>query len=416
MRPTTAALVFALAVGGCNALTGASDLSVCSQDCGAIPDGGTLPIADAGLLDGEADGGVVLPATCKIGERLCTGKVANECTGDAWKATPCSERCVDGACALHGSCQDAAGTGCGTTSSASCCATETVPGATFLRGNQAAYPATVSSFELERFEVTVGRFRAFLGAGGVSEDNPPAAGAGAHPKIPGSGWQSAWNQDLPASVAELTSRLDNGTWTATPGANEHKPITRVTWLVAFAFCAWDGARLPTYAEWSLAAVGGAEQRAYPWSSPPSSTAISAANAAYNCGFAPPAKSCIAQHCSTGLGDACGLPCLSPNTCVPTSCSGCDRTSDIALVGALSAGAARWGHLELSGNVGEYTLDDDGPQVPCSDCARLGESGKSRNTLIAGGGWNDPASDVTAAAYQRRPVDTESDSVGFRCAR
>ncbi|WP_438023210.1 formylglycine-generating enzyme family protein [Sorangium sp. So ce233] len=48
------------------------------------------------------------------------------------------------------------------------------------------------------------------------------------------------------------------------GENEARPIRCVSWSVAFAFCAWDGGRLPTEAEWNHASAGGSEQREYPW--------------------------------------------------------------------------------------------------------------------------------------------------------
>src|SRR5262245_17745957 len=43
----------------------------------------------------------------------------------------------------------------------SCCAASNVPGGTFNRLNNSAFPATVSAFRLDTYEVVVGRFRAF---------------------------------------------------------------------------------------------------------------------------------------------------------------------------------------------------------------------------------------------------------------
>jgi formylglycine-generating enzyme required for sulfatase activity len=50
------------------------------------------------------------------------------------------------------------------------------------------YPASVSTFALDKYGVTVGRFRSLVAAKMGTMAHPPAEGAGTHPAIPGSGW------------------------------------------------------------------------------------------------------------------------------------------------------------------------------------------------------------------------------------
>src|SRR4029079_6159203 len=87
------------------------------------------------------------------------------------------------------------------------------------------------------------------------------------PLIAGSGWQSAWDANLAADlkIAVKCSAMYQ-TWTDVPGGNENKPMNCINWYEAFAFCAWDGGRLPTEAEWNYVAAGGNAQRQYPWGS------------------------------------------------------------------------------------------------------------------------------------------------------
>ena len=260
-----------------------------------------------------------------------------------------------------------------------------VPGGTFDRSYDGVdyldpnYPATVSDFYLDKYEITVGRLRVFVNAGMGTQASPPAATAGAHPGITGSGWDSTWNTNLAANTAALTTNLKcwagYQTWTDTAGSNESKPVNCLDWYTAFAFCAWDGGRLATEAEWNYAASGGNEQRAYPWSSPATSTTIDDSYAVY-----------------------------------------CGDTCSILNVGSKSPkGDGKWGQSDLAGDVEEWTLDwyADPYPIPCNNCADLTVTS---SRVFRGGGF------VGGAVYLRSAIrgggypDDHYYLQGGRCAR
>jgi len=273
----------------------------------------------------------------------------------------------------------------------SCCDSSIVTGGTFLRGYDAATdffysdmsrPATISSFRLDRYEITVGRFRAFVAAGQGTQQSPPAAGAGGRPTIPGSGWDPAWNNALALSTASLIGGLQCDptyqTWTDSPGAGETRPISCITWVEAVAFCAWDGGFLPTENEWNYAASGGDQHRAYPWSSPPGDLTI---------------------DCSTANSG-------SPVVCVPLGANTVGATSP--------AGDGVFGQADLAGNVWEWNLDwFSGYASPCNDCANL-ITGTDR--MIHGGSARDPTGNLRTANRAHILPTSRLNNVGARCAR
>jgi len=288
--------------------------------------------------------------------------------------------------AAPASCNGLAAT-CGPSENESCCTSLPVPGGTFYRSydnvtyTSMTYPATVDAFSLDKYEITVGRFRQFVNAGMGTQTSPPASGAGAHPLVTGSGWDSAWNANLPVDMAALQAALKcntaDQTWTDTAGANESQPQNCMDWYTAFAFCAWDGGRLPTEAEWNYAAVGGNEQRVYPWSSPPTSTTIDDSYAVY-----------------------CG--------------SSCNSTQN---VGSKSPkGDGKWGQADLAGNLWEWTLDWHGSyQVPCSNCADLIDRAAD-SRAIRGGRFFGNASQLLSSYRGSGVPEAHNHYVGSRCAR
>ena len=286
-------------------------------------------------------------------------------------------------------------TGCGTNGNDSCCSSPAVSGGTYFRSYDVAQdslsgdknsPASVSDFHLDKYEVTVGRFRAFVVSEKGTQANAPVANAGAHANIAGSGWQASWNTSLAMDSLALAAALKCdtfATWTDMPAANEQKSINCVTWYEAMAFCAWDGGYPPTEAEWNYAATGGDDQRVYPWSAPDhGSLAIDGTRASYGC-----------------LGDGT---------------AGC-ATTDLVNVGTKTESAGRWGQMDLGGNVAEWMLDLSDVYVsPCRDCANLA-SGTAR--VFRGGGFADNATQLRSGYrfHEADPIDRKVFR-GFRCAR
>lgn len=280
--------------------------------------------------------------------------------------------------------------------SRSCCENRFVPGGTFEmgRGDTGAdsactwdptticlsnelpeHDVSVSPFYLDTFEVAVGRFRKFLDQ---YDGTYPATGAGAHPLVSGSGWNAAWNAQLPMDKAALEVAVNcnpnDKTWTSTPANQERYAMNCVSWYLAFAFCVWDGKRLPTEAEWEFAAAGGIEDRLYPWGNTVCST------------------------CASYQGSS---------------------NSPFVNVGNYPDGAGMWGHLDLAGSMWEWNLDWYGSNwyagagFTCVDCVNL-TPGSSR--VHRGGTWWKEEGYMRAAHRSIGSVPTwTSSTVGFRCA-
>jgi formylglycine-generating enzyme required for sulfatase activity len=289
---------------------------------------------------------------------------------------------------------------CGAGENRSCCEAAMVPGGQFYRGDDQAadalhkdmdHPAMVSAFVLDRYEVTVGRFRQFVAEGKGTQQGSPASGAGAHPASRDSGWDSAWDGKLAADTAALIAAVQcdakYSTWTDSAGSGDNKPINCVTWYEAMAFCIWDGGYLPTEAEWSFAASGGSEQRAYPWSVPASSTTIDCSYANYQLTASP------ATYCTNG------------------------SIGGTRPAGREPLGDGKWGHSDLAGNVFEWMLDwYTAYPVPCMDCAALATPDPAQRVLRGGGFFNEDVSILRSNYRLSHGPSVRSTTYGVRCAR
>ena len=135
------------------------------------------------------------------------------------------------------------------------------------------------------------------------------------------------------------------------------PVNGVSWRGARDYCAWIEARLPTEAEWEIAARG-TSGRLYPW------------------GHARPS-------CTRAIfgGRAC---------------------SDGPSQDLRERGASEAGVLHLAGNLWEWTADEygDGPR-----------------RSIRGGGWSDEdPHELRGTARASLPPEMRNQDVGFRCVR
>jgi sulfatase modifying factor 1 len=251
----------------------------------------------------------------------------------------------------------------------SCCASLEVPGGTYYRtysnsGNGPtgeANPATVSGFRLDKYLVTVGRFRQFVDAVMPSDAGPggyaPEAGSGKHTYLNGGlglanvgdeafdggdagmpyepGWIASDDSNVAPTNDNLACGLGLQTWTDSAASNETLPINCVNWWESYAFCIWDGGFLPSEAEWEYATAGGSQEREFPWGS--ASPAMSDLYAIYNNGYYD------------------GYPLVAP-------------------VGTATLGAARWGQLDMVGELWEWNLDATKTYVqyvdPCINCSYL----------------------------------------------
>jgi formylglycine-generating enzyme required for sulfatase activity len=206
----------------------------------------------------------------------------------------------------------------------------------------------LKAFEIHRTEVSVAQYKACVDAGGCT---PPST----RPEWPG------------ASAAEKRQWSAFCNWGKPDKANH--PVNCVDWKQARAYCQWQGGRLPTEAEWELAARG-TDGRTYPWgNSDPDD-----AKARFG-------------HLTGGT--------------VPVETG--------------SAGASAFGLLQMAGNVWEWVADAYGPYPGGSATDPFRDDGSQR--VVRGGGWaSDKPVKLRATIRDSNDPSSRLSDVGFRCAR
>jgi formylglycine-generating enzyme len=351
----------------------ASDLGI--TDRPATPD---APSDAATLRDASAD----LPdVTCSRTLVNCGGTCVAVC------ATP-SPAPTQLSCAAPGT------PGCGMAAIAG--GTFDMGGDTMAANSTPGQPMmSVSGLYLDRYEVTVARFRQFWNA--VSASAPLRGAAFYLTGTATTGVSINYDTGTTGEPSpNSVNRLCN--WSPTPGTGtgslEAHPINCVTWHAAMAFCVWDSGdmsgRLPTETEWEWVARGVtlpglATGRIYPWG-----------------------------DAGTGCSLANSLGCASGTLPVNVS----PREA--------------YGLFDLLGNVYEWTADyyqpfnsgsywNEMPRINPLDIT----SGITEGRVTRGGGWQQAvlrsASRNSTPPYGAIPDGGVAPfhgyaSVGFRCAR
>jgi formylglycine-generating enzyme len=264
-----------------------------------------------------------------------------------------------------------------------------VPGGAFTLGNSEvlgvteldAIPeqvAVVEPFLLDRYELTVARYRGALGAGFVSPNNTPTV------------------NDGPLAL-DSTDLNDPAlcTFSISPLGREHMPLNCINWYAARELCRFLGGDLPSHIEWEYAASaanGSAMDRTYPW------------------GEEQP--DCCKTAWGRGLFSA---ECQGTSTCQGTGPVAVDAepwaSNDVTPLGIVGMG----------GNVSEWGID--AVELYTSPCwwqhplRGVGcEQQEPRFRGIRGGGWPVASNFTRAAVPAAYPPGMANGAIGVRCAR
>jgi formylglycine-generating enzyme required for sulfatase activity len=219
---------------------------------------------------------------------------------------------------------------------------------------------TVSSFYIDRFEVTNKEYRDFLG---------DLSGERREARMPDS---TAWDESV--------SRANWKTYFYGSERSNY-PVVAVTWKDAKEYCKWENKRLPTEAEWEYAARAGRVGGVYPWA-----------------GFSPrnPQGKFLANFNPGRQGQAA------------------DGYAFTAPVGTYPPN--KWGLHDVAGNVAEWVEDAYTPSYsPLSGLDPVYKDPDENRRVVRGGSWASTPFQIGVGVRNYQPKDEASPRIGFRCA-
>jgi formylglycine-generating enzyme required for sulfatase activity len=208
-----------------------------------------------------------------------------------------------------------------------------------------------------RFEVTNDQFAEFVAA----------TGHVTHPES--RGWGFVWTRGW-LRIKGADWRHPRGPDTDIAGRGDH-PVVQVSVEDAAAYCGFRGMRLPTDAEWELAARG-IDGRRYPW------------------GETDPSQTGSRGERRANFGT---VACCRPDDS--------DGWSTTAPVGQFPEGLSPYGLYDMAGNVWEWTSDE----FP----------GKPGSAALRGGGWGNNPYCLRTTYRHANARNVGRDHIGIRCA-